>query len=507
MLAESAIVELLKHAHLFKEAVQDKQWTYSFPKPDSATGLTTISYNSKQSDAHTLFFCKGRNFKRAYLDEAIRAGVPVIVTENVFSETPASVVQLIVTDIKKAMAVVARAFYGYPDKEFKRLIGFTGTKGKTTAVYFTRHILQHMAPGKVAQFSSVENSVDGVHYTESGLTTMESVDLFRSMRQAVDNGMEYLVMEVSSQAYKTNRVYGITFDIGVFLNISPDHISPVEHPSFDDYLYCKTQLFKNSRTMVINAETDYASLLLAKVRAKCPQVITYGKHQGDYRYGNDQSDGQDFSLVNASADVPAVDEQYRMKMVGAFNHENAVPAIIVSRLCGADVPATVAGIAETTISGRMEMLQAKDGLTVCVDYAHNYISLKRALQYLRQTHPHGQVVVVVGGVGGKAESRRADIGRAVSEEADVAYITEDDSANVDPREIMQAIVVHITPNVTVHQIVDRKQAVTAAINGAHPDDVVLLAAKGRERFIYKNGEHVPYDGDYYLAQELLKHRN
>ena len=100
----------------------------------------------------------------------------------------------------------------------------------------------------------------------------------------------------------------------------------------------------------------------------------------------------------------------------------------------ADVPATVAGIAETTISGRMEMLQAKDGLTVCVDYAHNYISLKRALQYLRQTHPHGQVVVVVGGVGGKAESRRADIGRAVSEEADVAYITEDDSANVDPRE-------------------------------------------------------------------------
>ena len=293
----------------------------------------------------------------------------------------------------------------------------------------------------------------------------------------------------------------------MFLNISPDHISPVEHPSFDDYLYCKTQLFKNSHTMVINAETDYASLLLAKARAKCPQVITYGKHQGDYRYGNDPSNGQDFSLVNVSADVPAVDEQYRMKMVGAFNHENAVPAIIVSRLCGADVPATVAGIAETTISGRMEMLQAKDGLTVCVDYAHNYISLKRALQYLRQTHPHGQVVVVVGGVGGKAESRRADIGRAVSEEADVAYITEDDSANVDPREIMQAIVAHITPNVTVHQIVDRKQAVTAAINGAHPDDVVLLAAKGRERFIYKNGEHVPYDGDYYLAQELLKHRN
>ena len=103
MLAESAVVGLLKHAHLFKEAVQDKRWTYSFPKPDSAAGLTTISYNSKQSDAHTLFFCKGRNFKRAYLDEAIRAGVPVIVTENVFPETPASVAQLVVTDIKKAM--------------------------------------------------------------------------------------------------------------------------------------------------------------------------------------------------------------------------------------------------------------------------------------------------------------------------------------------------------------------------------------------------------------------
>ena len=159
--------------------------------------------------------------------------------------------------------MVARAFYGYPDKEFKRLIGFTGLRGRRRQYTLTRHIPSAHGPGKSgAVFPPLKIRLTGFTIRNRGLTTMESFDLFRSMRQAVDNGMEYLVMEVSSQAYKTNRVYGITFDIGVFLNISPDHISPVEHPSFDDYLYCKTQLFKNSHTMVINAETGLCFLVI-----------------------------------------------------------------------------------------------------------------------------------------------------------------------------------------------------------------------------------------------------
>ena len=165
-------------------------------------------------------------------------------------EVPAQL-GIIVTDIKKAMAVLSMAFYDYPQNKLK-LIGFTGTKGKTTAAYFTKYILDVATQQKTALLSTMNSTLDGKTFFKSALTTPESLDLYRMMATAVANGMTHFIMEVSSQAYKTNRVYKLFFDVGIFLNITPDHISPIEHPTFDDYFYCKRQLITHSKVIVLN---------------------------------------------------------------------------------------------------------------------------------------------------------------------------------------------------------------------------------------------------------------
>lgn len=178
------------------------------------------------------------------------------------------------------MSLLSAAFYGYPQNELT-VIGVTGTKGKTTTSYFTQALINAVSGGKAALFSSVDNCLDGHTYVESDLTTPESMDAFRMMREAADNGMKYLVMEVSSQAYKVDRVYGLTFDVAAFLNISPDHISPIEHPTFEDYLYCKRQIIVNAKSLVLGADSLHADLLREDAEAAGIGVTTFALHDAD----------------------------------------------------------------------------------------------------------------------------------------------------------------------------------------------------------------------------------
>ena len=229
----ASAARLLSEYGLLREIIQGDDWTLDaqavngFDKP-----FGSITYDTRQVVSNTLLCCKGR-FKAEYLDGIDDRGLAAYVAENDFSaatKTPG----LIVNDARKAMSLLSAAFYGYPQDQLK-VVGITGTKGKTTTAYLTQAMLNGCSGGKCALFSSVDNCLDGHTYAESDLTTPESMDAFRMMREAADNGMEYLVMEVSSQAYKVDRVFGLTFDVAAFLNISPDHISPIEHPTFEDY--------------------------------------------------------------------------------------------------------------------------------------------------------------------------------------------------------------------------------------------------------------------------------
>ena len=476
-----------------------------------------IAYNSKLVTDNCLFFCKG-NFKPAYLADAQEHGATAYMSEKAYGN--GEIPGIIVKNIQKAMSLVSAAFFGFPQDKLPT-IAYTGTKGKTTSAYFTKAILDQTYNRKVA-LSSTINTVVGPtskDVVKSNLTTPESLDLFTNMHKAVQNGMSHLVMEVSSQAYKKNRVYGLHYDVGAFLNISPDHIGRNEHPTFADYLHCKEQLLVNSNTCLLNADGTHLTDLYytAKATTQPENIYIYGRD----RNGQETEFPIDFmyrsledSLTENEIQITAktekakklhIDGVYHIGIPGDYNEGNAVAAAVTSALMGAKPSEIEYGLANTTVPGRMEIYQTKEHGTVYVDYAHNYGSLHSVLDFLKKQAPTGKVTVLTGSTGDKGIDRREGLGKAISESADQAYLTTDDPATEDPKQIAKEIADHIdTSKVDTTYIADRKQAITKAVSESKKGDLIVVAGKGHDEFQKINGHNVPYEGDSAIVQNLVK---
>lgn len=275
-----------RHPNVTQEDVE-KDPTYSKvetwstnPKdfPDFKKPFKHATYDTRDIKPGTLLFIKG-NFKEEYLADADKLGLKAYVAERSYSNYT-NAIGLIVTDVRKAMSILSAEYFGNPQEKLK-IVGITGTKGKTTTAYFTHKILNTHSKGKAALFSSVDNCLDGKTYVESDLTTPESFDSFKMMREAVNNGMKYLVMEVSSQAYKINRVSNINFDVAAFLNISPDHISPIEHPTFEDYFYCKRQIVENTKNLVLGSEINHGDLIVQNANECDVNILSFARIRKD----------------------------------------------------------------------------------------------------------------------------------------------------------------------------------------------------------------------------------
>lgn len=481
MISIEKTLDILKKDHNLREIMIDGHYHYDL------TDLTfeKLSYDSRDVDSSTLFFAKGATFKREYLEKAVQAGLKCYVSEIDYQ---VNIPAIIVNDIKQAMSLVAMTFYGNPQDKLK-ILAFTGTKGKTTAAYFAYNILkQHHKP---AMLSTMNTTLDGQTFFKSKLTTPESLDLFKMMAQAVDNGMTHLIMEVSSQAYLVKRVYGLTFDLGVFLNISPDHIGPIEHPTFEDYFYHKRLLMDNSRAVVVNAGMDHFDVVAEQVLAKNHDF--YGE-QTD----NSISNGSAFAFDLAGK----LAGHYDIKLIGQFNQENAVAAGLACLRLGASLADIQKGIAETSVPGRMEVLTQTNGAKVFVDYAHNGDSLEKLLSVVEE-HQTGQVILILGAPGNKGESRRADFGRVINDHSNLTVIlTADDPNNEDPQKISEEIASHIRRPVDI--IVDREEAIKAALLlTTNEKDAVVIAGKGADAFQIVNGERSDYAGDLEIAKKYL----
>ena len=497
MLTLTQIQQILEEEELLREFITPTRWTLTAP---SDKNFHKISYDSREVDSDTLFFCKGNNFKQSYLEQALDAGLTSYIAEQPYDVS--AELAIIVTDIRKALAVLSMAFYDYPQKKMK-VIGITGTKGKTTVAYFTKKILDISTNKKTALLSTLNTTLDGVTFFKSKLTTPESLDLYRMMAEAVENGMTHLVMEVSSQAYKVARVYGLTFDAGIFLNISPDHIGPIEHPTFEDYFYCKRQLVANSKQVILQHEIDHFDLLQEMARKQNIPVITYGNTEADYQV-KPLEHPLAFTLTSTQ-DRLNLNGDYEILLAGDFNKENAAAALIVSALVGADQQAGRQGLAEALVPGRMNLLLKPNGAHIYVDYAHNYLSMKSLLAFAKEQHPEGELVVITGSTGNKAESRREGLGQAIGEYADVAVLTSDDPDFEDPKKIAEEIQRAIqNDHVNVRFESDRKTAIQQAVQNAGPKDAIILAGKGTDKYMTVNGEHLPYEGDYHLAETFIK---
>lgn len=454
---------------------------------DSWTEVTfdALSYDSRTVSPNTLFFAKGLAFKKEFLEKAIETGLAFYVSEIDYEvDIPA----IIVHDIKQAMSLIAMEFYGHPQKKLK-LLAFTGTKGKTTAAYFAFNILK--ISHKPAMLSTMNTTLDGVNFFKSTLTTPESLDLFAMMAEAVKNGMTHLIMEVSSQAYLVKRVYGLTFDVGVFLNISPDHIGPIEHPTFEDYFYHKRLLMDNSRAVIVNAGMDHFEVVREQVLSQDHDF--YGPSSENQI---SQSAGFDFTATGKLAD------HYDIQLIGRFNQENAIAAGLACLRLGASLEDIHAGIPHTSVPGRMEVLTQKNGAKAFVDYAHNGDSVKKLLDVVLE-HQKGKVFLILGAPGNKGESRRKDFGLLLNDYPQIEVIlTADDPNREDPAQIAQEISQHMKrPS---RFILDREEAIATAMSQTtSPQDAVIIAGKGADAYQIVHDKRTDYAGDLEIAKKYL----
>ena len=481
MIKIETVLDILKKDGLFREIIDQGYYHYNY----SHVVFDTICYDSRKAKEKSLFFVKGAGFKKEFLLSAISQGLGWYVAEEDYE---VSIPAIIVSDIKKAMSLIAMEFYGNPQDKLK-LLAFTGTKGKTTAAYFAYNILSQ--GHRPAMLSTMNTTLDGKTFFKSALTTPESIDLFDMMNQAVQNGRTHLIMEVSSQAYLVKRVYGLTFDVGVFLNISPDHIGPIEHPTFEDYFYNKRLLMDNSRAVIVNSGMDYFQIVKEQVASL----------EHDF-YGADSSntikDSQAFSF-EATGKLAG---NYDIQLIGRFNQENAVAAGLACLRLGASLEDIKKGIAATRVPGRMEVLTQKNGAKVFVDYAHNGVSLSNLLSVVEE-HQKGKIILLLGATGNKGESRRKDLGLLLNQHPELTVIlTADDPNYEDPLAIAEEIASYIS--YPVEKIADREEAIKKALSLTEREgDAVILAGKGADAYQIVEGEKVAYPGDYALAEKYL----
>ncbi len=463
------------------------------------TIIDCLSYDTRTLHGTSLFLCKGAHFAEKYLADALAHGAAAYVAEREH-ETPAP--HLLVSDVRHAMVVLGRLFYNNVTNRLTS-VGITGTKGKSTTAYYVRSILNDYlaSEGKpaCAILSSIDN-YDGVTTEESHITTPEVLELYQHFENAYESGISHLVMEVSSQALKVGRVRGMNFDVGVFLNIGTDHISPIEHSDFVDYYASKLKIFESCRTACVNTDAGHASETVAHAKGSGCKLITFGSHKGDTVFCErveKRADGLYFT-----ARSPKYNGEFSITMPGLFNVSNALAAMAVSMALDIPEEFVRSGLRKARANGRMQVYESRDGrVTVIVDYAHNRMSFDALYRSTRVEYPDKEMISVFGCPGSHALQRRRDLGELSGENCAFVYITEEDSGEEPFAQIATDIEKHVKcPHLVCE---DRAKCIRRAILEHTEPRVILLTGKGEETTMKRGREFVPYPSDMELTLKYL----
>ena len=427
-----------------------------------------------------------------YVETAIKQGATaVIVQEGVDLELikriPADVTVVVAKDTRYALAICSCNFYGNPSRKFK-LIGITGTKGKTTTSFMTKKILEKTGK-KVGLIGTIATYIGDKKLEDSDRTTPESNKLQAIFAKMAEEGCEAVVMEVSSQSLKLHRVAGCDFDIGVFTNFSEDHISEKEHPNMEDYFNSKVQLFKMCKTAFINAD-DYHVAKLSKLVPEC-NITTYGIDN----FCNVLA--KDITITNSYVDfkvkIGMRNERIKTCIPGRFSVYNSLAAICVSEKLGANVEQIKEALEEVRVPGRSELVNNKKDLTIMIDYAHSPESLENILNAVK-SYTRGRVISLFGCGGDRDTTKRAIMGEISGRIADFTIITSDNPRTEDPQKIVEQIEEGIKKTKGKYTVVvDRIEAIKEAIKMADKKDIIVLAGKGHEPYQEINGVKYPFD--------------
>lgn len=447
------------------------------------TEITEVVCDSRKAKPGCLFVAisGSRADGCQYIPQVIEAGAAAVVAEaaveEVAVEARAAVAYVQVEDSRAALSGLAAAWFGEPARQL-RMIGITGTKGKTTTAAMVRRILEE-AGHKTGLIGTNGVRIGEEHYPTVN-TTPESLEIHGYLRKMADSGCDSVVMEVSSQGLMMHRVDDIFFDYGVFTNISPDHIGPGEHKDFDDYLEYKSQLLRRCRVGVVNRDDVHFAEIVK--RASC-RIVTFGMEtpsdwmakEVDYRTGHG------FMRVAFEA-VGAESFPVEVSVPGLFNVYNALAALALGETMGLEREAVVRALKTTAVDGRMEIICASPKLVALVDYAHNAVSLESLLDTLRAYRPK-RLVCVFGCGGNRSKLRRYEMGEISGRKADLSIITADNSRWEKVEDIMADIRVGIGKTEGEYvAIADRREAIRYSVSHAREGDMIAVVGKGHEDY-------------------------
>ena len=471
-------------------------------KGDEEIDIKKVECNSKKVVPNSLFVAiKGFDFDgHEYVAEAIENGATAVMLDMSADfkkiKIPNGVTVIITDDTRKALARVSCNFYGNPSRYFK-LIGVTGTKGKTTTTHMIKSVLEK-AGYKVGLIGTIANYIGEECLGESSRTTPESLELQGLFYKMAKAKVDYVVMEVSSQSLKLSRVEGCNFDYCVFTNLYKDHISEKEHPDMNDYFESKLKLFSMCPRGFVNSD-DF----------KCNKIINASPNCNITTYAVDNKAdvlAKDITITNVSVDFKVKlgmrNERIKVNIPGRYSVYNALATISLATALGIDAEKIKEGLENILVPGRNELVPNKAELPIMLDYAHTAESLENILQ-ASKTYTPGRVICVFGCGGDRDKTNRPRMGEVAGRLADYTIVTTDNPRTEDPEAIIKDIEEGISKTKGKYEIiVDRREAIEKAIKMMNKRDLVILAGKGHETYQEINKQKFPFD-ERVIVKEIL----
>ena len=461
--------------------------------------VTELINDSRKVTEGSVFVCISGAVSdgHEYIEDVAAKGAAAVIVERPV-DAPEGLTVIHVDDTRYALALMSAAYFDYPAKKLK-VIGITGTKGKTTTTYMVKSILEG-AGYKVGLIGTIE-AIIGDKSIPANNTTPESYTIHQYFAQMVEAGCDCVVMEVSSQGLMLHRTAGIQFEIGIFTNLGEDRTGANEHKDFEDYKRCKGILFTQCKLGIANVDDQWYKDVFKN--ATC-QVETFGfSEEADLRATNVQHIAKQGCLGVAYHVTGLMDFDVEIDIPGNFSVYNSLTAIAVCRHFGVSVEKIQAALKQAKVKGRVEMVKVSDEFAMLIDYAHNAMSLESLLETLRDYNP-GRIVTIFGCGGNRSRTRRYEMGEVSGRLSDFTIITSDNPRFEEPQDIINDIITGMKKTDGKYiDICDRKEAIRYAIEHGQPGDIIVLAGKGHET--YQEIKGVKYDmDDRVLIKEVLE---